>query len=218
MSVRRRKATPADEGQGPAPTAEELLETSPFEDDLAEELAARPARSRPPGATLYLGAGVLLVAGFIAGVQAHKEWGGGIPAGNRLSAVPARGGLGGFGGQGGQGGFPGQGGQNGQGGGRGAGANGGTGGGMTLGTVKLVDGKTLYLQTAGGEIVQVKTGGSTTVRISKDGSLKDLKPGSTVVVRGTPGADGTMTATSVDQGGGLPAGGGAAGGARPGGG
>jgi hypothetical protein len=51
----------------------ELLSSSPFEDDLDDALAAaRPQRRSPPGPTLYLAAGILLVAGFLGGVQAQK--------------------------------------------------------------------------------------------------------------------------------------------------
>jgi hypothetical protein len=185
-------------------TAEELLQTSPFEGDLDRELAARPARRKLPSATVYLGAGVLLVAGFAGGVQADKHWGsngsssgtggfpgaaGGFGAGQRLGGTGQR--------QGGQlGALPG-----GQGAG-GANAPGGAAGGGTFGTVKLVDGKTIYVQTSSG-VVQVATNGSTKIRVSKDGKVKDLAPGSTVIVQGTAGKDGTMTATSINQAGGL---------------
>src|SRR5690349_9398713 len=50
----------------------ELLASSPFDDDLDAELAARPSQRSRPGPTLYLAAGVILVAGFLGGVQAHK--------------------------------------------------------------------------------------------------------------------------------------------------
>jgi hypothetical protein len=196
-------------------TAEELLQTSPFEGDLDRELAARPPRRALPGATAYLAAGVLLVAGFAGGVQADKHWGSdGNAAGNARGLPAAAGGLGagqrpgGLGRQqGAQGGaLPG---------GAAAGgpaAPGGATGGATFGTVKLVDGKTIYVQTASGGVVQVTTNGTTKIRVSKDGTLKDLAPGSTVVVQGTPGKDGAMTATTINQGGGPT--GGAAGGGR----
>jgi hypothetical protein len=204
--VKRRKPTQMADDPGGVLTARELLETSPFKDDLTEELAARPPRAKLPAATLCLGAGVLLVAGFIGGVEAHKQWGGnGSGSGNLQAAIAARGGAG-------QGrGATGQGAQ------RGFGAAQGGAGNVTFGTVKLIDGQTIYVQTATGGIVQVKTDKSTAVRISKDGSVRDLQPGQTIVVQGTPGANGTMTATSVNEGGTPAGGGGFRGGAQPGG-
>ncbi|MCW2883917.1 MAG: hypothetical protein QOE54_4550 [Streptosporangiaceae bacterium] len=196
-------------------SAEELLQTSPFEGDLDRELAARPPRRTLPGATAYLGAGVLLVAGFAGGVQADKQWGSKGNGGPGGAGLPAA--AGGFGAGQRAGGFGRQ--QGGQAGalpgGPGAGgpaAPGGTGGAATFGTVKLVDGKTIYVQTTSGGVVQVATDGSTKIRVSKNGTVKDLAPGSTVMVQGAPGKDGTVKATSINQAGGLS--GGSAGGGR----
>jgi hypothetical protein len=47
-----------------------LLETSPFAGDLESELVARPKR-RFSTLTVVLGAGVMLVAGVIVGIQAQ---------------------------------------------------------------------------------------------------------------------------------------------------
>jgi Cu/Ag efflux protein CusF len=145
--------------------------------------------------TVYLGAVVLLVGGFVIGAQVQKSYGTSTPAG---AAAGARGGQapGGGGFAGARGGAPGGAGQpGGQPG--GAGAPGGTNAaGSTTGTVKLVDGTTVYLQTADGSVLTVKTGGATAVKIAKDGSLKDLKAGDKVTVEGTDSA-GTVTATSV---------------------
>ena len=194
ITVATKHRKPAD-GSGPADpvTADELLETSPFKDDLATEPAARPQPRVRPGLTAYLGAGVLVVAGFAGGVQAQQHWGtqpaasGGDPV---QQAIASR-----FGGA------------------RGAGQNGaqqgrsGTGN-ITVGTVKLVDGKTIYLQSAAGGIVQVKTDGSTKIQVAREGTVKDIAAGSTVVVQGTPGAAGTVKATSVNTAGRPAAGGG----------
>ncbi|HEX6468919.1 MAG TPA: hypothetical protein VF069_07455 [Streptosporangiaceae bacterium] len=190
VATKHRK--PADERAAPAAmTPDELLETSPFGDDLSTELAARPPRRARPGATMYLGAGVLVVAGFLGGVQADKHWGSRPGSGNADAlqrAIASR--LGGAGGSG----------QN-------ATQQGRSGtGNLTLGTVKLVDGKTIYVQTTAGTIVQVKTDGSTRIQVSKEGTVKDLQTGSTVIVQGTPGADGTVKASSVNSAAGLPAG------------
>jgi hypothetical protein len=159
---------------------EDLLSTSPFDDDdLVARLAAAPPRRRAPVATVLLGAGVLLVAGFAAGVRADRGWGASQrPASaSVLGQLAARGGGQGFQGLGQRGGD----------------AN------ATTGTVRLVDGDTIYVQTSSG-IVRVRTSRSTKVTVAKKAAAKDLRTGSRVVVHGTPGQDGTVTATSVDPG------------------
>jgi hypothetical protein len=182
---------------------DDLLNTSPFEGDLAEELAVEPRpRRRPPSITVLLGAGVLIVGGFVGGVQADRHWGAkksSDPAAliRQLAAGRGTQGTGGTGGAGGFGGF---------GGGLGGGQTGGQAGGQgntqasgTTGTVKLVDGDTIYVQTPSG-IVRVRTSGSTKVTLARKSTVKALKAGSKVVVQGTPGQDGTVTATSVQGG------------------
>ncbi|MEV8630577.1 hypothetical protein AB0395_02880 [Streptosporangium sp. NPDC051023] len=121
------------------------------------------------------------------------------------------GGQGGFG-PGGQGGYgPGSGGY-GNGGNNGNGGFGGFGGrqqggqgaqgGVTFGTVQRVEGGKVYLQQPDGTVVTVNTTGQTTVRVSKQGKVTDLTSGGTVVVQGTKGADGSITATAINEGGG----------------
>jgi hypothetical protein len=183
--------------------AADLLEISPFDDDLQAELAAQPARRGPSKLTMVLGAGVVLVAGFLVGVQAQKHAAtpsGSVPFGSLLS------GQGNAGGQRGQGGFgraaAGGGGGGGGGGGAGFGGGGGFGGAAanaTFGTVKLVDGDKIYIQTMNGDVVTVKTSGSTKIQVSKAGKAEDLKTGSVVVVAGDKDAQGTVDATSVIQ-------------------
>ncbi|GAA4204675.1 hypothetical protein GCM10022252_64070 [Streptosporangium oxazolinicum] len=180
------------------------LEGSPFRGDLDSELAARPPR-RLSTLTLVLGAGVMLVAGVIVGIQAQKAMGGpsGIPAGAMRQAGASPGGFGGGqqGGQGRQGGQEGQRGQGGQGG-QGAGQGGGGRGGMTSGTVQRVEGGKVYVQTADGSVVTVNTTDETSVRVTKEGKVGDLKPGGSVVVRGATADDGSVTATVINEGGG----------------
>jgi len=71
------------------------------------------------------------------------------------------------------------------------------GSGVTIGTVKLVDGDTIYVQTADGNVVTVKTDSKTTVSTAKKGKVSDVKAGQSVTVQGAAGTDGTVTATSV---------------------
>ena len=174
---------------------DDLLNISPFEGDLAEELAVEPRpRRRLPSVTVLLGAGVILVGGFVGGVQADRHWGAqksSDPAALIRQLAAGRGAQsGGLGGAGGFGGSRGATQGRGQAGGQAAG---------TTGTVKLVDGDVIYVQTPDG-IVRVRTSGSTKVTLAKKSTVKALKAGSTVVVQGTPGQDGTVTATSVQGG------------------
>jgi hypothetical protein len=82
-------------------------------------------------------------------------------------------------------------------GGAGAGA-GGAGGGATFGTVKLVDGDTIYVSMSDGSIVKVRTTPSgTTVTKTVPAKVGDIQPGETVVVRGTTASDGTVSASTV---------------------
>jgi hypothetical protein len=72
-------------------------------------------------------------------------------------------------------------------------------GGSTFGTVKIVDGDTIYLTTADGSVVKVTTSKSTKLQVSSAGSASDLATGATVVVQGTTDASGNLTATSISQ-------------------
>ena len=81
--------------------------------------------------------------------------------------------------------------------------------GPTIGTVKLVDGTSVYVQDLQGNTIKVTTKPTTTVSVSKTGKASDLAPGSAVIVQGTPSADGTsMAATSISQTTGVGGGGG----------
>ncbi|TKK85095.1 hypothetical protein FDA94_27110 [Herbidospora galbida] len=162
-------------------SADELLETSPFRGELTEELTARPKRAKLPRLTLFLAAGVVLVAGILVGIQAQKTFGAPDDRAAVIGQLMA---------------------------GR-AGQNGGQMGGQpnrqgTVGTVKLVDGAKVYVEGADGTTTVVTTGADTEVRISKEGKLSDLKPGASVVVQGERDADGNVAATSVTEGGGVP--------------
>jgi hypothetical protein len=155
-------------------------------DGLAAELAKAAPRRWWNRGTLVLGACALLLGGFLGGVQVQKHWGTTATA-NRTPA---------FTGQSrgtGTGGYPGFAG----GGGPGATPTASAAAAATTGTVKLVDGRTIYVQTPDGRVVTVRTNGKTTVRAATTSAIKDIKAGQTVTVEGGADADGTVTATSV---------------------
>ena len=169
------------------------LDTEPRDDDLARELAKAAPRHWWNRGTVVLGAFVLLVGGFVGGLQAQKHWGtaataaGGNRTGGGLAAGQGRGGYGNLGG-----GFPG--------GGAAPTAAASAAAAATTGTVKLVDGSTIYLQTANGDLVTVKTDAKTSVSTATKGKLSDVRPGQSVTVQGAAGSDGSVTATSVTAG------------------
>ncbi len=175
-------------GENPAASANPattVLDGDPFEGDLDAALKSAPKRAKP-GPTAYLAIGVVAVAGFIGGVQAHKTWGGEESAAAGPTAMGAPGGRGGQNGQSPSG-----------------GPGGGSFGGLTSGTVtKIADG-VLYVKTSGGETVQVKISDSTEITVSENGTAEDLKSGTTVVVRGETADDGTVNASTVTEGGGM---------------
>jgi hypothetical protein len=151
------------------------LADDPFADDLTEQLAARAPQRYTNKATIIFAGLVLLVGGFLAGAQVQKHFGATGGTGTPTT-FPTSFRGGGFGG--------------------GAGGNAAGGGGnATTGTVKLVDGSTVYVTTANGDIVIVHTNASTTV--SQPGALKDLTPGATVTVNGQTASDGSVTATRI---------------------
>ncbi|MEU9129281.1 DUF5666 domain-containing protein [Kitasatospora sp. NPDC048540] len=192
-------------------SATELLATAPDARDVSAELAA-PPRRKLPWPTLVLAGCVIAVVSFAGGVWFQKD-GGGNGGGQRATA----GGQGQNGQGNRRGGFgqgqnaPGQGGQ-----GQGGQGQGGAGG-FTRGTVKQVDGTTVYLTDASGNTIKVTTGDSTKVTLNKEGKAADLQPGQSVTVVGSKAADGSYTATQLTEGaagfGGFGGRGGAAGGA-----
>lgn len=156
---------------------------------LDTELAAAASRRWWNRWTIVFGLALLLVGGFVAGVEVQKAYGE-TPA----AAGPGGGGPGGYRGQGGfPEGFPGGGAQTGQ----GAPSAGGQSAEATTGTVKLVDGTTVYIETASGEVVTVRTDADTSVSVP--GKLKDLKAGDKVSVEGGADAEGTVTASTVTK-------------------
>lgn len=163
------------------------LDSSPYPDDLREELAVQPAKGMSK-LTLALAAGVVLVAGILIGLQAGKLSGAAaaVPAAGAQQQLPP-----GYGAR--QGGFAQR------------------MGGGTVGTVEKVEGGKVHVKTMDGSTVTVTTTDQTTVQIAQPGKVSDLKTGTTVTVRGQQGDDGTLTAASITQGGqgtqGFPGGG-----------
>jgi hypothetical protein len=66
------------------------------------------------------------------------------------------------------------------------------------GTVKLITGKSFYVEEATGTIVKVATTPGTTISISSAGSVSQLHPGDSVTVLGK-NKNGTVSATSVSD-------------------
>jgi hypothetical protein len=171
-------------------------------DGLTAVLARRP-RAKLPSLTVVLVVVVVASAGFIGGILVGKHYGSSGGLASRLGAFAAaeaspsagtgsgsRTGLGGAGG-----GFGGARG--------GLSGTGGTGGfaegNATVGTIKLIDGSTVYVQTSAGGIVQVVTSSGTKVTVSSTVPVKDLQPGETVIVEGSKNSSGGISATSISQ-------------------
>ncbi|HEY5155573.1 MAG TPA: hypothetical protein VIJ47_12615 [Acidimicrobiales bacterium] len=152
-----------------------------------------PARRRRLG-PLTVGLALVLVAalGVYGGIQAQKHLGKAT-----TTAAPA------FAGRGLGGGFgPGAATGPTQAGGTGSsGGPAGAQGGAVFGTIKLVDGTTIYVTASDGSITKVTTAPATTISRSVSAAAADLQPGQTVVVQGAAGADGTVAATRVTEGG-----------------
>jgi hypothetical protein len=172
----------------------DLLSTPISDGDLTVALARRP-KVRLPSLTMTLVIVVVLSLGFLGGALVGKHYGsssstsaagfgaftrfGGTGAGGTSSSASAA--------PSGSSGFSGR-----------IGLFGGSGG-ATFGTIKLVDGNIVYVQTETGSIVQVTTSAATRVTASTSVPLKDLTPGQTVIVEGTTKANGSVAATSISQ-------------------
>jgi hypothetical protein len=150
---------------------------------------------------------VLLIAGggIWGGAELQKHDGSTSSSGTSAlaSALASRFGAAGRGttgrGTGGTGGasrFGGFGGGTGTGGAGGAGGAGGSGAAAT-GTVTEVQGSTLYVTNAAGNLVEVKLASTTTVTRDAKTTAGNLVPGDTVIVEGTTAKNGTVSASSV---------------------
>ena len=160
------------------------------DDDLATLLAKRE-HARPNRLTWVLLVLLVLAVGFAGGAFVEKR------NSSSSSGLPDFAALRGGGDFAGGGAFPG-----------GALPGGATPGGGTLvtsgavttGTVKLVDGTSLYITDADGNTVKVIVPETVPVTTQSETSLGDLAAGSTVIIQGETGDDGTVTATSVSEG------------------
>ena len=166
--------------------------SSPLDDGsgITAVLTRRP-RAKLPSLTLVLAAIVVASAGFLGGALVGKHYGSsgssaaaafrGLAAA-RATASASPGASGGTGS-----GFAG----------RGGGAFGA--GNATVGTIKLIDGATVYVQTTAGDIVQVATSAGTKVTVSSTVPVTSLRPGQTVIVEGSKNSSGAVAATSISQ-------------------
>ncbi|MFJ3217007.1 hypothetical protein ACIPLC_13945 [Kitasatospora sp. NPDC086801] len=178
-----------------------LLATPPDARDVTAELAA-PPRRKLPWLSLALAGGVIASGAFAGGVWYQQNHGtkSGSSHTTAAGAVPQQRAAGASGGGYGQGSSR-RGGQ-----GQGSQGQGGPGG-LTRGTVKAVDGTTVYLTDANGNTVKVTTGDATKVQLNKEGKVADLQPGQSVTVVGTPDANGGYAASQLVEGAAAGAGG-----------
>ncbi len=179
------------------------LSADPFADDLTAELEAaapKPWRNR---ATVVLGALVLIVGGFLGGVQVEKHYGKTTTAANARAALSqfanARGGAGATGGFG-RGGATGGTGTGGTASAAPSTASGGTTGQTNTGKITLVDGSTIYVTLASGDVLTVKTTSATKVSVGSVSKVSGLKAGQSVTVTGPTDSSGNVTATAITAG------------------
>lgn len=81
----------------------------------------------------------------------------------------------------------------------GGGPDGGMPANLTMGTIESISGNTFTVKTESGETVKVQVVDDTTIRINKEGSVKDLTKGDNVVVNGQRDGD-TIEAENVGSG------------------
>jgi hypothetical protein len=165
-------------------TAESELPVPSDRDDDALELEALAIRRRRklPMLTVALVAGLVAAGAFVGGVEAQKHLGSNTASGNAAGSSQLAGRFG-----------------------RGAPSVAGASAGsadFTAGTVTAIKGSTLYVTDASGNIVKVSTSAGSQVTKTVTGKVADIRPGDTVVVRGTKGKNGTVAASAITLGGG----------------
>jgi hypothetical protein len=172
------------------------------DDDRWFRESLMPAARRWPRLTLALGAAAVAAIAFMSGVLIEKNYFAGSSSGSGGGAAAA-GGFRRFGGGGGAG---------------RAGVTGASGSlasaGITIGTVKVINGRTFYVTDSSGNTVKVVLTASSRLTAQKQVKAQALLPGDTVTVRGAAGAGGAIQAATVSigaAGGGFGGGGGASG-------
>ncbi|MFG2909485.1 DUF5666 domain-containing protein [Kitasatospora sp. NPDC048286] len=192
MSSSKEIATVATAEAGTPAEQVALLATPPDARDVSAELAA-PPRRKLPWLSLVLAGGVIASGAFAGGVWFQQGQGSSSGGGKSARPAAAQTAAGGYG-QSGSG-------RRGQGqGGQGQGGQGQGQGGFARGTVKAVDGNTVYLTDTNGNTIKVTTGDATKVQLNKEGKVADLQPGQSVTVVGTPDANGGYTASQLVEG------------------
>jgi hypothetical protein len=157
--------------------------------DLSE-MVARDGQPVITRFTLVLGVAALFLGGIIAGSY-FQTANGSAATGAGAALASARTGAAGSSarGTGAASGFSGFG-----------GGGGGFGAPVASGQIQLIDGTNVYVTTQTGSIVKVATDATTRIRQSTTLTVKQLKVGDTVSVSGQSGADGTVTAASINVG------------------
>lgn len=198
-----------------SPAARHALATgdSPTaEDSLTAELPVRPRRRLLTPASVALLAAVALAGGFLAGVLVEKGQAGSSESGagagaftGRLAAPRGTGGASALGAGGSAAGgavLAAGGGSTGNappGGAAGFGRR--SGAGATVGQVAFVHKGTLYVTDAEGNTVKVTTSRASRVTKTVSASVKSIHPGETVLITGSPNAQGVVRAESIRVGG-----------------
>src|SRR5579871_4351468 len=158
--------------------------------DDQEELPARPVRKRLGPWSLGLIGAVIAAGAFYGGVMTEKHHlpsttvTAGAAAARRTTSSTTAGGTAGSTAAGGAAAA--------SGGATGGAAGGAAGAGATFGTVKLIDGNNVYVQDTTGNIMKMATTPQSTITVTSTGTVKSIKPGDTVIVRGTAGSDGIV--------------------------
>jgi len=176
------------------PVYEDIEPDDEWLEDEPEEAPPRPRRKLLSPVPTTLLVVLLIVGGFLAGVevengQSSSGPSSGLPAGLSALRSAAAGGTSKSTG-GAPSGFPGAGG----GGVPGAGFS---AGGLTTGEVSYVSGSTLYVTDTEGNTVKVKAPAGTNVTKTVSTSVHTVHPGDTVIVKGSQNKNGSVTASSV---------------------
>jgi hypothetical protein len=173
--------------------------------DEAEELPPRPRRRVLAPLPLALLAALAVACGFIAGVLVEKGQsngsastaGAGGALASRLAALRGGTASGSAGSRSSSGSSTGSGSAGAGARGFAGAAGGAAGGSATVGEVAYADKGTLYVTTSEGNTVKVTAAPGASVTKTVKASIKAIYPGETVLVAGTSGANGAVSASSI---------------------